>query len=137
MFESRKELFAKIASLEADNARLESDLTAAQAAASSAADSAETIAGLNEDLAAAQAEIAAITSAKDGEIASLSASLAAAEAKSSPEAIQAHVTAQIAASGHPPLSVEGNQAPESTKPKVDPSLRGHAKVAAFFAAKGK
>jgi len=133
MFETRKELFSKIDAQAADITRLESELAASEAKVSAATNADETIAGLNEDLEAAQTALKETTAAKDKEIGELKASLAAAETKSSPEAIQALVTAQIAASGHPPLPVEGKTEKPDEKEEIK-SLTGLAKVTASFKA---
>lgn len=118
MFETRKELFSKIDAQAAEITRLETELADEQAKVSAASNTDETVAGLNEDLEAAQNTLTEVTAAKDGEIATLKASLSTAEAKATPEAIQALVTAQIAASGHPPLAVETGIEPNKDDKKM-------------------
>lgn len=111
MFETRKELFSKIDAQAADIARLEADLVAAESKVSASTNADETISGLTEDLDAAKAALVELEEKSTAEITGLKAALAEAEAKVTPEAIQALVTAQIAASGHPPLNVENGSEP--------------------------
>jgi len=133
MFETRKELFSKIDAQAADITRLETELTAAQDKASAATDSAETIAGLNEDLAAAQTALTDLTASTDATIAGLRSDLAAEKAKTTPEAIQALVTAEVAGSGHPPVVVETKTGETAAQDEIK-SLTGLAKVTASFKA---
>jgi ATP-dependent Clp endopeptidase proteolytic subunit ClpP len=71
---------------------------------------------------------------------SLATALAESEAKATPEAIQALVTAQIAASGHPPLNVETGLEPNKTENSLTRELFNAltpAKRLAFAKAGGK
>lgn len=101
MFESRKELFSKIEGLEAANKQLEADLAAALEQAKAGTDSEEKVLGLTEDLKAATEENVTLNEKLRG----IEADLTAEKAKTTPEAIQALVTAELASAGHPPLNI--------------------------------
>lgn len=99
MFESRKELTAKLEAFEADIARLETELGEATKLVDAAAVQTQGVAELIEELESVKADL------KDEEDAhaETKAELEAEQAKTTPEAIQALVTAEIAGSCHPAI----------------------------------
>lgn len=99
MFNSRKDLTAKVEALESDAADLEAAIQNYEQELGEVK---------AEALAATEALVAAERSldAKDAELDEIKAELEDAKAKSTDEAINALVTAQIAAAGHPPLDTE-------------------------------
>ena len=107
MFETRKELQSQLEASQAEVARLEADLTKATALADEAATLAQQVAELTEDLDACRAEMTTEIEAHTA----TQELLAAEQAKTTPEAIQALVTAEIAKSGIPPI--EGITEPSS------------------------
>jgi len=99
MFSSRTELKDKLASAEAEVTRLESEVAEVQSLNQTIADQAEQIVDLKD-------ELESITKKHDeivAEKADLETKLAEAESKSSPEALQALVTEEMAKCGHKPV----------------------------------
>jgi len=99
MFSSRTELKDKLASAEAEVIRLESEVAEIQSLNKTIADQAEQIVDLKD-------ELESITKKHDeivAEKADLETKLAEAESKSSPEALQALVTEEMAKCGHKPV----------------------------------
>jgi len=97
MFESRKDLKAKLETAEADLTRLESELEASEAKVADATAQAQELAEVRDDFSAAKEEI----TAQSVKIEGLESDLEAEKAKTTDEAINALVTAKLAEAGHP------------------------------------
>ena len=119
MFDSRKDLIAQRDEARADVIRLESELATAQAKVDESATLTQQVAELTEDLEACKldlkTEAEAHQATKDAhatELDDLNESLEAEKAKTTPEAINKLVTAQLATAGHPPIEegAESNSA---------------------------
>jgi hypothetical protein len=134
MFESRKELFTKIEAQAADITRLETELSASQAKVTEATNETETVAGLTEDLEAAKTENKDLSDKLVKLEADHKAALEAEQAKTSPEAIQALVTAELVKSGHPALSIESKDEKGTSQKKDFSHLNGRDRVSAAIAA---
>lgn len=139
MFESRKELFSKIEAQAAEITRLETELLAEQGKVKESGDQSELVATMNEDLEAAQSENKDLTAKLTKAETEYTAALEAEQAKTTPEAIQALVTAELVKSGHPPVSMTGetSDSAENTKTRAEIDSLTFAAQNAFFAAGGK
>ena len=111
MFETRKELQSKLSASEAEVARLEAENTALQSKVDEAAGSAQVVAELQDDIEAAKAQIsaeeaahAATKEAAQAREEELTNELNAEKDKTTPEAIQALVTAEVCKAGIPPIA---------------------------------
>jgi hypothetical protein len=120
MFDSRKDLIAQRDEARADVLRLEAELETAQAKVDEAATLTQQVAELNEDLEACKLELKTETEAHEAtkeahatELTALNADLDAEKAKTTPDAINQLVTAQLATAGHPPIE-EGSSTPGIT-----------------------
>jgi chromosome segregation ATPase len=139
MFETRKELFSKIEAQAAEITRLETELAESEAKVNAAVNTDESVAALTEDLEAAKAALVEQEASAKQEAETLNQLLAAAEAKASPETIQALVTAQIAGSGHPPLAVESDgrdNGQENSKTRAEFDAMTHAQRDEFILKQG-
>lgn len=139
MFESRKELFSKIAALEADNKRLETELLAEQGKVAESGNQSESLAALNEDLEAAQTENKDLTAKLENAETEHKTALATEQAKTTPEAIQTLVTAELVKSGHPPIEFKGGETDkvEETKTRAEFASLDNPAKAAFIRNGGK
>jgi ATP-dependent protease ClpP protease subunit len=108
---SNEEVIAQLESVKNDLADAESAnsefVSKLQTAETALQEAATEIQNLRASSTAFSADLAAATAENEA----IKASLAEAEAKITPEAIQALVTAQIAGSGHPPLVIEPEENP--------------------------
>lgn len=105
MFTTRKDLEAQLASASADVERLETELAAAQTKAEEAIANAERITELSAEVESLTAQL---TTEQEAHTAT-KAELEAEQAKTTPEAIQALVTEELAKAGHEPLDDEDNE----------------------------
>lgn len=130
MFQLRSTLQAEILSLKTENSRLESELAASVAVDALVTSSAEQIEALTDDLQAACAQVADLSS----QVLSLKAGLATAEAKASPEVIQRAVVSSISAAGHVPLSVidTNPSSAQTVKTRAQFNLLKPKEIQAFF-----
>ena len=110
MFETRKELQSQLEASQAEVSRLEAELTAANAKVEESATLTQQVSELTEDLEACKAGLTTEAEAH----AATKELLAAEQAKTTPEAINKIVTAQLATAGHPPIDdvPSGNQEAE-------------------------
>jgi len=105
MFETRNKLTAKITSLETENAELREEITDLTTKVEEFSNASETVAGLNTQIENITSEFATAKAEWETKEATLVADLEAAQAKSTPEAIQAKVTEELAKCSHRPVEV--------------------------------
>lgn len=110
MFETRNKLTAKITALETENTELREEITDLTAQVEEFSNASETVAGLNTqietitaELATEKANFATAQAEWTEKEAQFATDLAQAQAKSSPEAIQAAVTVELAKCSHKPV----------------------------------
>ena len=101
MFETRKELQSQLEASQAEVARLEGELSIASDKVDESATLTQQVSELNEDLAACQTELKGEQEAH----AATKESLEAEQAKTTPEAIQLLVAAEMAGAGVEPVAV--------------------------------
>lgn len=111
MFDTRKEIQAKLDAKEAEITRLETELSAALAHVDESAESTQLLLSTKEDLAAAQE----LLEAEEATTAQLRADLEAEQAKTTPDAINRLVTLQLATAGHPPIEENHKDEPQTLK----------------------
>jgi len=147
MFETRNKLTAKITALETENTELREEITDLTAQVEEFSEASETVAGLNTqieniaaELATEKANFATAQAAWSEKETKFIADLAAAEAKSSPEAIQAAVTAEMAKCSHKPVEFSAEtekQSSAKTITRVEFNALDHIERGKFFASGGK
>lgn len=110
MFETRKELQSQLEASQAEITRLEAELATATARVDESATLSQQVAELTEDLEACKLELKSEKDRLDAarlevidQLAQKTAQLEAEQAKTTPEAIQALVTAEVCKAGIPPI----------------------------------
>lgn len=105
MFETRNKLTAKITALETENEELREEITDLTAKVEEFSNASETVAGLNAQIETVTNEFATAKAEWEAKESKFTAELEAAQAKSTPEAIQAAVTEELAKCSHKPVEV--------------------------------
>lgn len=112
MFETRNKLTAKITALETENADLRDEITELTSKVEEYSNASETVTGLNTQIENLTSELATAKAEWAEKESKLTADLEDAQAKATPEAIQAAVTEELAKCAHKPVEV--NAATEAT-----------------------
>lgn len=133
MFDTRKELTAKLKASETENEELRTDIEGLESKVEESKDQTEKVASLTSELEQSNSDLDEAKSEWVTAKATLTSKLEAAEAKATPEAIQAIVADELAKCSHDPIETTASTADSDSKGNIK-NLTGLAKVQAALKA---